>query len=97
MRNYHYIIILKQLRQIIRQAFGNGTDLLNALVFFAVMLSVVATINMQIFGGRFEFLDNTAGPNANFDSFPEAFLTTFQIMVSDNWTDPLYSALLSQY
>lgn len=36
-------------------------------------------------------------PNTNFDTFPEAFLTTFQIMVSDNWTDPLYSGLYSQY
>lgn len=96
-RNYKYVVIMKELRKIIKSAFGNGADLLNATVFFLVMLSIVATINMQIFGGRFGFLDNIAGPNANFDTFPEAFLTTFQIMVSDNWTDPLYSALLSQF
>lgn len=58
-------------------------------------MAIVATVGMQLFGGQFT-LNNDTGPYANFDTFPEAFLSVFQVMVSDDWTSVLFSGVKSQ-
>lgn len=38
---------------------------------------------MQLFGGAFSFDDGQ--PPANFDTFPVAMLTVFQILTGEDW------------
>ncbi|KAI3633609.1 hypothetical protein MIR68_008556 [Amoeboaphelidium protococcarum] len=84
-----------RLQKTLKLAFGDLQSFFSVILFVIMILSTFATMAMQLFGGHMEFLDPNS-PDSNFDSFFEAFLTTFQCMVSDNWTDPLYSGLFSQ-
>jgi hypothetical protein len=48
---------------------------------------------MKIYGGQFNFAEGT--PRGNFDSFHWAFVTTFQVLTTENWNDILVSSLRS--
>lgn len=58
------------------------------------MIFIVSLLGMQAFGGQFEFPDQKR-TRQNFDSFPKAFLTIFQILTLENWTDILYNCMRS--
>jgi hypothetical protein len=49
---------------------------------------------MQFFGGKFDFVDE-ARVRQNFDSYPKAFLTVFQVLTLENWNDVLYNVMRS--
>jgi hypothetical protein len=46
---------------------------------------------MQIFGGTFAFIE---GPSRrNYDTFPKAFVTTFQVVSGDDWNIIMYKGI----
>lgn len=49
---------------------------------------------MQLFGGAFNFEDET--PAANFNTFAIALLTVFQILTGEDWNEVMYKAIQSQ-
>ena len=63
-----------------------------ALLLF-LFIFIYALLGMQLYGGRFNFRDNNV--RQNFDSFPSAFISVFQIMTIENWNQLLYVALRS--
>lgn len=49
---------------------------------------------MQLFGGQFNFPDGT--PPTNFNTFPIALLTVFQILTGEDWNEVMYQGIVSQ-
>lgn len=49
---------------------------------------------MQLFGGQFNFSDGT--PATNFNTFPIALLTVFQILTGEDWNEVMYFGIESQ-
>ena len=49
-------------------------------------------MGMQLFGGQFNNWEEEK-PRANFDTFPTAFLTVFQILTMENWQFILYTTM----
>lgn len=49
---------------------------------------------MQLFGGQFNFADGT--PPTNFNTFPIALLTVFQILTGEDWNEVMYQGIVSQ-
>uniref|UniRef100_A0A803XZB5 Voltage-dependent R-type calcium channel subunit alpha n=1 Tax=Meleagris gallopavo TaxID=9103 RepID=A0A803XZB5_MELGA len=43
---------------------------------------------------RFNFIDGT--PSANFDTFPAAIMTVFQILTGEDWNEVMYNGIRSQ-
>lgn len=73
-------------------------------VLLCLFLYVFALMGMQFFAGNFRFLDHGFGaydlengetPRANYDTLPEALLTTFACFIGDNWTYVMYDAMRS--
>lgn len=64
-----------------------------AMLLF-LMIFIISLLGMEFFGGKFKF-DEQARVRQNFDSFPMAFLTVFQILTLENWTDILYNCMRS--
>ena len=63
-----------------------------SLIFLLFLFLVVfALLGMQIFGGKFNF--NEESPNANFDTFPASFLTVFQILTGEDWNMVMYDGV----
>ncbi|KAG8313220.1 hypothetical protein J6590_006779 [Homalodisca vitripennis] len=49
---------------------------------------------MQLFGGQFNFPEGT--PPTNFNTFPIALLTVFQILTGEDWNEVMYQGIKSQ-
>ena len=49
---------------------------------------------MQLFGGAFNFEEET--PPANFNTFAIALITVFQILTGEDWNEVMYKAIESQ-
>lgn len=49
---------------------------------------------MQLFGGQFNFEEGT--PPTNFNTFPIALLTVFQILTGEDWNEVMYHGIESQ-
>jgi hypothetical protein len=59
-----------------------------------LMIIIFSLLGMQIFGGNFVYEDQEY-VRMNFDSFFNAFLSNFQILTLENWTDILVLAFRS--
>jgi hypothetical protein len=77
-------------------AIGNFTILLCLFIY------VYSLLGMQFFAGSVKFdldgnldLVNGTSPRANFDSLLWAFVTVFQVLVGDGWTDVMFSCIRS--
>ena len=73
-------------------------------VLLCLFLYVFALAGMNFFAGNFRFLDqgigvfdkeNGVAPRHNFDTLPDALLTTFGCFIGDNWTLVMYDAMRS--
>uniref|UniRef100_A0A2C9LKY1 Ion transport domain-containing protein n=1 Tax=Biomphalaria glabrata TaxID=6526 RepID=A0A2C9LKY1_BIOGL len=49
---------------------------------------------MQLFGGNMNFDDGR--PSSNFDTFPIALLTVFQILTGADWNEVMYNGINAQ-
>ena len=59
-----------------------------------LMMFIMSLQGMQFFGAQLNFPD-AAFTRMNFDSQPNAFLTVFQVLTLENWTDILYNCMRS--
>ena len=84
---------LKSLETLIK-LIGNSISSLGYLFLLLLLFLFIFTLlSMQIFGGEFNFPEGL--PRGNFDNFHWAFVTTFQVLTTENWNDILTSSLRS--
>jgi len=57
---------------------------MSLLLLLFLFIVIFALLGMQVFGGRFNFNPMQPKPRANFDTFIQALLTVFQILVQWN-------------
>ncbi|XP_013909663.1 PREDICTED: voltage-dependent R-type calcium channel subunit alpha-1E-like, partial [Thamnophis sirtalis] len=69
-------------------------SIISLLFLLFLFIVVFALLGMQLFGGRFNFMDGT--PSANFDTFPAAIMTVFQILTGEDWNEVMYNGIRSQ-
>ncbi|CAM9579129.1 unnamed protein product [Lampetra fluviatilis] len=86
-----YWISLKNLVVSLLNSMKSIVSLLFLLFLFIV---VFALLGMQLFGGSFNFEEKT--PFTNFNTFPNAILTVFQILTGEDWNTVMYDGILSQ-
>jgi voltage-dependent calcium channel L type alpha-1S len=48
-----------------------------------LFIFIYALLGMSLFGGQFNYEDGL--PRGNFDSFPIAIITVFQVLTMENW------------
>ncbi|XP_010782718.1 calcium channel, voltage-dependent, L type, alpha 1S subunit, b [Notothenia coriiceps] len=65
--------------------------LLLLLFLFIVIFSL---LGMQVFGGKFNFTDNRPR-RSNFDNFPQALISVFQILTGEDWTSIMYNGIMA--
>ena len=71
---------------------GRIPDQLNESYYFspgpAVLFIVIfALLGMQVFGGKFNGVEDGQKPRAHFDTFSQAMLTVFQILTGEDWNE----------
>ena len=84
---------LKSLETLIKLIGNSISSLAYLFLLLLLFLFIFTLLSMQIFGGEFNFPEGL--PRGNFDNFHWAFVTTFQLLTTENWNDILTSSLRS--
>ncbi|XP_054715449.1 voltage-dependent calcium channel type A subunit alpha-1-like [Uloborus diversus] len=82
------------LRNLVISLLSSMRSILSLLFLLFLFILIFALLGMQLFGGAFNFEDRT--PPENFNSFPIALLTVFQILTGEDWNEVMYNGIESQ-
>ncbi|GCC24939.1 hypothetical protein chiPu_0003342 [Chiloscyllium punctatum] len=82
------------LRNLVVSLLNSMKSIISLLFLLFLFIVVFALLGMQLFGGQFNFEDGT--PPTNFDTFPAAILTVFQILTGEDWNAVMYFGIESQ-
>ncbi|GFX25692.1 voltage-dependent calcium channel type A subunit alpha-1 [Trichonephila clavipes] len=82
------------LRNLVISLLSSMRSILSLLFLLFLFILIFALLGMQLFGGAFNFEYGT--PPENFNSFPIALLTVFQILTGEDWNEVMYSGIESQ-
>uniref|UniRef100_A0A8C5R7N5 Voltage-dependent N-type calcium channel subunit alpha n=1 Tax=Leptobrachium leishanense TaxID=445787 RepID=A0A8C5R7N5_9ANUR len=82
------------LRNLVVSLLNSMKSIVSLLFLLFLFIVVFALLGMQLFGGQFYFEEETR--NTNFDTFPTAILTVFQILTGEDWNNVMYFAIESQ-
>ncbi|KAF4072330.1 hypothetical protein AMELA_G00261950 [Ameiurus melas] len=66
-------------------------SLLLLLFLFIVIFSL---LGMQVFGGKFNFPDRPL-QRSNFDNFPQALISVFQVLTGEEWDSIMYNGIMA--
>ncbi|XP_073496396.1 voltage-dependent N-type calcium channel subunit alpha-1B isoform X5 [Phyllobates terribilis] len=82
------------LRNLVVSLLNSMKSIVSLLFLLFLFIVVFALLGMQLFGGQFYFEEETR--NTNFDTFPTAILTVFQILTGEDWNTVMYFGIESQ-
>ncbi|XP_028853746.1 calcium channel, voltage-dependent, L type, alpha 1S subunit, a [Denticeps clupeoides] len=64
------------------------------LLLLFLFIVIFALLGMQVFGGKFNFTDQKVR-RSNFDNFPQALITVFQILTGEDWNIVMYDGIMA--
>ncbi|VVC29317.1 Voltage-dependent calcium channel, alpha-1 subunit,Voltage-dependent L-type calcium channel, IQ- [Cinara cedri] len=82
------------LRNLVISLLNSMRSIISLLFLLFLFILIFALLGMQLFGGQFNFEDGT--PPTNFNTFPIALLTVFQILTGEDWNEVMYQGIRSQ-
>ncbi|XP_060096670.1 voltage-dependent P/Q-type calcium channel subunit alpha-1A isoform X2 [Heteronotia binoei] len=82
------------LRNLVVSLLNSMKSIISLLFLLFLFIVVFALLGMQLFGGQFNFDQGT--PPTNFDTFPAAIMTVFQILTGEDWNAVMYDGIQSQ-
>ncbi|XP_030625015.1 voltage-dependent N-type calcium channel subunit alpha-1B [Chanos chanos] len=82
------------LRNLVVSLLNSMKSIISLLFLLFLFIVVFALLGMQLFGGQFNTEKET--PTTNFDSFPAAIMTVFQILTGEDWNAVMYLGIESQ-
>ncbi|CAG5041777.1 unnamed protein product [Parnassius apollo] len=82
------------LRNLVISLLNSMRSIISLLFLLFLFILIFALLGMQLFGGQFNFEDGT--PPTNFNTFPIALLTVFQILTGEDWNEVMYCGIQSQ-
>ncbi|KAJ8339453.1 hypothetical protein SKAU_G00362390 [Synaphobranchus kaupii] len=82
------------LRNLVVSLLNSMKSIISLLFLLFLFIVVFALLGMQLFGGQFNFEEET--PTTNFNNFPAAILTVFQILTGEDWNAVMYHGIESQ-
>ncbi|XP_039288587.1 voltage-dependent calcium channel type A subunit alpha-1 isoform X2 [Nilaparvata lugens] len=82
------------LRNLVISLLNSMRSIISLLFLLFLFILIFALLGMQLFGGQFNFEEGT--PPTNFNTFPIALLTVFQILTGEDWNEVMYDGIKSQ-
>uniref|UniRef100_A0A8D8XSU1 Voltage-dependent L-type calcium channel subunit alpha n=1 Tax=Cacopsylla melanoneura TaxID=428564 RepID=A0A8D8XSU1_9HEMI len=82
------------LRNLVISLLNSMRSIISLLFLLFLFILIFALLGMQLFGGQFNFANGT--PATNFNTFPIALLTVFQILTGEDWNEVMYQGIKSQ-
>ncbi|XP_011300228.1 voltage-dependent calcium channel type A subunit alpha-1 isoform X3 [Fopius arisanus] len=82
------------LSNLVKSLLNSMRSIISLLFLLFLFILIFALLGMQLFGGQFNFPSGT--PPTNFNTFPIALLTVFQILTGEDWNEVMYQGIESQ-
>ncbi|KAI9305722.1 Ion transport protein-domain-containing protein [Cunninghamella echinulata] len=93
---YRIVYFFPSVLQLLSDIIGDGQGIINLTFFTFMVLFLFCPIATQFFGGDFQDIGDWDDPAMKFDNFYQSFLSLYQVMTGENWTDILYDSMHSQ-
>ncbi|XP_013782455.2 muscle calcium channel subunit alpha-1-like, partial [Limulus polyphemus] len=81
------------LRNLVASLINSMRSIASLLLLLFLFIVIFALLGMQVFGGKFNFVDTDEKPRSNFDSFWQSLLTVFQILTGEDWNVVMYHGI----
>ncbi|CAB1318637.1 unnamed protein product [Coregonus sp. 'balchen'] len=94
LRLFKFTKYWNSLRNLVVSLLNSMKSIISLLFLLFLFIVVFALLGMQLFGGQFNFEEET--PTTNFDTFPAAILTVFQVLTGEDWNAVMYHGIESQ-
>ncbi|GAA5835858.1 hypothetical protein JCM9279_002122 [Rhodotorula babjevae] len=94
-RFYRVVLAIPRMRRLLVRLAGTFVGVLNMLLFLLLITFLSALVAVQFLRGIPDPDSDDTG-QLNYFQIYNAFLTQYQILSSENWTDPLKTVLASQ-
>ncbi|KAF2879670.1 hypothetical protein ILUMI_26498, partial [Ignelater luminosus] len=82
------------LRNLVISLLNSMRSIISLLFLLFLFILIFALLGMQLFGGQFNFEGGT--PPTNFNTFPIALLTVFEILTGEDWNEVMYQGIEAQ-
>ncbi|XP_033643023.1 voltage-dependent P/Q-type calcium channel subunit alpha-1A-like isoform X11 [Asterias rubens] len=84
------------LRNLVVSLLSSMRSIVSLLFLLFLFILIFALLGMQLFGGSFNYDHESPKPASNFDIFPIALMTVFQILTGEDWNLVMYYGIKSQ-
>ncbi|KAB5536707.1 hypothetical protein PHYPO_G00110550 [Pangasianodon hypophthalmus] len=82
------------LSNLVASLLNSVRSIASLLLLLFLFIVIFALLGMQVFGGKFNFPDQKIR-RSNFDNFPQALITVFQILTGEDWNSVMYDGIMA--
>ncbi|CAH6787730.1 Cacna1s [Phodopus roborovskii] len=82
------------LSNLVASLLNSIRSIASLLLLLFLFIVIFALLGMQLFGGRYDFED-TELRRSNFDSFPQALISVFQVLTGEDWNSVMYNGIMA--
>uniref|UniRef100_A0A2K6B2J7 Voltage-dependent L-type calcium channel subunit alpha n=1 Tax=Macaca nemestrina TaxID=9545 RepID=A0A2K6B2J7_MACNE len=82
------------LSNLVASLLNSIRSIASLLLLLFLFIVIFALLGMQLFGGRYDFED-TEVQRSNFDNFPQALISVFQVLTGEDWTSMMYNGIMA--
>ncbi|XP_068600029.1 dihydropyridine-sensitive L-type skeletal muscle calcium channel subunit alpha-1-like [Brachionichthys hirsutus] len=82
------------LSNLVASLLNSVRSIASLLLLLFLFIVIFSLLGMQVFGGKFNFSDNRPR-RSNFDNFPQALISVFQILTGEDWTTIMYNGIMA--
>uniref|UniRef100_A0A4W4GAG7 Voltage-dependent L-type calcium channel subunit alpha n=1 Tax=Electrophorus electricus TaxID=8005 RepID=A0A4W4GAG7_ELEEL len=82
------------LSNLVASLLNSVRSIASLLLLLFLFIVIFALLGMQVFGGKFNFSDQSMR-RSNFDTFPQALITVFQILTGEDWNIVMYDGIMA--
>ncbi|XP_071332271.1 dihydropyridine-sensitive L-type skeletal muscle calcium channel subunit alpha-1-like isoform X2 [Trachinotus anak] len=82
------------LSNLVASLLNSVRSIASLLLLLFLFIVIFSLLGMQVFGGKFNFPDHRTR-RSNFDNFPQALISVFQILTGEDWTSIMYNGIMA--
>ncbi|EPQ20349.1 Voltage-dependent L-type calcium channel subunit alpha-1S [Myotis brandtii] len=82
------------LSNLVASLLNSIRSIASLLLLLFLFIVIFALLGMQLFGGRYDFED-TEVRRSNFDNFPQALISVFQVLTGEDWNSVMYNGIMA--
>ncbi|XP_067095644.1 dihydropyridine-sensitive L-type skeletal muscle calcium channel subunit alpha-1-like isoform X1 [Osmerus mordax] len=82
------------LSNLVASLLNSVRSIASLLLLLFLFIVIFSLLGMQVFGGKFNFPDQEI-KRSNFDNFPQALISVFQVLTGEDWNSIMYNGILA--